>query len=143
MSEREGRGDKAAKAMGAYALVMVLAGAVCYGVNTILAQRMPPMHPLPLSAATMIAASVLVVPVLGYFYAQTGHMLPVAGGAKAIRAKLFLEAEGVDSVFSLHFLRVMYDWAWTSLRWWFTSRALIAATAWPMRISFRKETSAS
>jgi drug/metabolite transporter (DMT)-like permease len=41
----------------------VLAGALCYAVNTILARRMPQMHSLVLSACVMLMASAVMLPV--------------------------------------------------------------------------------
>jgi drug/metabolite transporter (DMT)-like permease len=40
----------------------VLSGALCYAVNTILAQRMPATHPVVASACTMLMASLLMLP---------------------------------------------------------------------------------
>ena len=40
----------------------ILLGALCYAVNTILARRMPPMHPIVSAACTMIMASAVMVP---------------------------------------------------------------------------------
>jgi drug/metabolite transporter (DMT)-like permease len=41
----------------------VLAGALCYAVNTILARRMPEMHALVLSACVMLMATAVMLPV--------------------------------------------------------------------------------
>jgi drug/metabolite transporter (DMT)-like permease len=41
----------------------ILAGALCYAVNTILARRMPEMHSLVLSACVMLMASAVMLPV--------------------------------------------------------------------------------
>ena len=40
----------------------VLAGALCYAVNTILARRLPPMHALVVAAAVMIVAALFMIP---------------------------------------------------------------------------------
>lgn len=41
----------------------VLLGALCYAINTILARRMPVMHPIVSAACTMLMASAVMVPV--------------------------------------------------------------------------------
>ena len=41
----------------------VLAGALCYAISTILAQRMPAMHPLVSAACVMLTASVVMLPI--------------------------------------------------------------------------------
>jgi len=40
----------------------ILGGALCYAINTILARRMPPLHPLVSSAGVMLMASGVMVP---------------------------------------------------------------------------------
>jgi drug/metabolite transporter (DMT)-like permease len=40
----------------------ILAGAVCYAINTILARHMPPLHPLVAAAGVMLMASSVMVP---------------------------------------------------------------------------------
>jgi drug/metabolite transporter (DMT)-like permease len=41
----------------------VLLGALCYAVNTILARRMPEMHPIVSATCTMVMASAVMIPV--------------------------------------------------------------------------------
>jgi drug/metabolite transporter (DMT)-like permease len=41
----------------------VLTGALCYAINTILARRMPVLHPIVSAACTMIMASAIMIPV--------------------------------------------------------------------------------
>jgi drug/metabolite transporter (DMT)-like permease len=41
----------------------VLAGALCYATNSILARRLPPIHPLVVSASVLAVAAVVILPV--------------------------------------------------------------------------------
>jgi drug/metabolite transporter (DMT)-like permease len=45
----------------------ILTGALCYAINTILAQRIPPTHPLVSAACTMIMASCVMLPLSAVF----------------------------------------------------------------------------
>ena len=45
----------------------ILGGALCYAINTILAGRMPPTHPLVSAACTMVMASCVMLPVSAIF----------------------------------------------------------------------------
>ena len=101
----------------------VLFVAVLLGHHVLRRSPSPRLARLRTALVSGIVSVAVVLPVLLSFYLETGHALPVAGGAKLIRAQQFLEAEGVSSVFSGRFLRVMHEWAWPSLRWWLTSRA--------------------
>jgi hypothetical protein len=82
MSEREGRGDKAAKAMGAYALVMVLAGAVAFalapeGASATTALAVPAACGLLMVLAALMSRAIDNKYVLGMIGIHLGLILPV------------------------------------------------------------------
>ncbi len=53
----------------------ILLGALCYAINTILARRMPPLHPIVSAACTMIMASTVMIPV-SLFLDAPWHLTP-------------------------------------------------------------------
>ena len=79
---------------------------------------------LRLSVVVGAVASALILPCLGFNIVTTGHLLPVAGGAKLIRAKLFLQERGVETMFSTKFLAVLRDQIRGPGEWFVTSRAM-------------------
>lgn len=69
-------------------------------------------------------ASAIILPYLAYNIVSTDHLLPVAGGAKQIRAELFLLDKHVESIWSGHFFDVLDDWTEGAVLWFVSSRAI-------------------
>lgn len=84
--------------------------------------------PAPLQRRFVLAvivgavASAFIVPYLAYNLATTGHLLPVSGAVKAVINEKLLAYEGVGSLFSAEFLRVLKNEAQEGVRWFITSR---------------------
>ncbi|MHC4845213.1 MAG: hypothetical protein ACYTCU_03525 [Planctomycetota bacterium] len=69
-------------------------------------------------------ASALIVPWLVYNLVHTGHLLPVSGGAKQVRTALFMQEQGIESVFSAQYLSAVSNWLDGPIQWFVGSRAL-------------------
>ncbi len=98
--------------------------------------RAHPGQRLKLAFVIGAVASAVILPYIGLNLIKTGHPLPVSGGVKAVRTRLFLQSIGVESVFSREFFSAFYDWAEGSIRWFVTSRAMDGAWLGGGRIFF-------
>lgn len=86
-------------------------------------------------------ASVIILPYLAYNIATTEHLLPVAGGAKQIRADLFLSRNGIESIWSGPFFDLLWDWIEDTVQWFVTSRAMDGTWLAGGRLLFEESTS--
>jgi hypothetical protein len=88
-----------------------------------------------LSVVAGAAASVVIVPYLVWNLAATGHLLPISGAVKTIITDRFLDTFGLESRFSLAFVKRVYWEFLTNIEWFITSRAvdglsIVGARAW-------------
>jgi len=90
----------------------------------------PRLQRFRLSMLVGAVASAWIVPYFIFNYVTTDHLLPVSRAVKAITAQLFLDGLGVDSVFSVSFLKHMYEYFFESLKWFVSSR--IGDAFWPL-----------
>jgi len=71
-----------------------------------------------------IVASVLVLSYLGWNLSTTGHPLSVAGGAKAVRAEMFMADHEVEERFSGEYFDAIANTMPGPMSWFITSRAM-------------------
>ncbi len=87
-----------------------------------------------LAAGTV--ASLIVGAYLGYNLLTTGHPLPVSGAVKQIATEEYLAARGLDTRFSLAFLKALYWGFHEQVFWFLTSRGLDGLWAVGGRVIF-------
>jgi hypothetical protein len=80
------------------------------------------------AAACALGGVLVVAPYFIWNLATTGHLLPVSGVVKDLRADGFLAAQGLESRWSLAFPWAILDPHTRAIRWFVTSRVL--DTSW-------------
>ena len=93
-----------------------------------------------LALATLAAAppALLLALYLGSNFLLTGHYLPVSGAAKAIAARHYLDAAGVQTPLSLAFLHLLYYKFAGGIAWFLSSRAVDGLWIAGSRLIFRE-----
>lgn len=82
------------------------------------------------------SAALVLTPFLVVNLVYTGHILPISGAVKSVGVDHLFEARGIDSVFSLAFLKYLYWHNLDHVVWFITSRGLDGLWAVGARLVF-------
>ena len=69
-------------------------------------------------------ASLLIGSYLAYNLATTDHLGPISGAVKQIRTSSYFDSNGIETPFSLEFMRLLYRDYRGAVSWFITSRGL-------------------